>query len=242
MKNLIKEKEQIAISYAEKFSELESDIFDLQIQVAEKNSEIEGLNDDIGGLNDDIGGLNNDIGGLNDQIGELKEENIKLKKQLRDESIFGPIMQIFKLKNLWYLLLIPFLLIGLILYNRTQEEKALEIEKKHFFSIEKPPEEFLRLWEELSGRKLLEKSLNKHHLYKQPRKKTYFFIKGFTKYFMDLHMDDDKELAINLKHIITEIFNIDVAYSLTKYNLDSDMDSINYFNKGISKAKEVFDL
>ena len=122
--NLIKEKEQIAISYEEKVSELESDIFDLLIQDAEKNSEITDLKVDIRGLN-------NVIGGLNDQIGELKEENIKLKKQLRDESIFEPIMQIFKLKNLWYLLSIPFLLIGLILYNRTQEEKALEIEKKH---------------------------------------------------------------------------------------------------------------
>jgi len=138
----------------------------------------------------------------------------------------------------WALLLIPFLVIGLILFKKQKEEELEAANRPEDFSDVSLATEMAELWKQKNYNKALKSSLRKAKLLNNPDARTYHFIRGYLKHLID----HDKEVIVDfetlMKYALIELLGNKVAVDLNQFRMKSDSETTEYFVKGLHVAKE----
>lgn len=138
----------------------------------------------------------------------------------------------------WALLLIPFLVIGLILFKKQKEEELEAANRPEDFSDVSLATEMAELWKQKNYNKALKSSLRKAKLLNNPDARTYHFIRGYLKHLIN----HDKEVIVDfetlMKYALIELLGNKVAVDLNQFRMKSDSETTEYFVKGLHVAKE----
>ncbi len=138
----------------------------------------------------------------------------------------------------WSLLLIPFLVIGLILFKKQKEEELEAINKPKDFAVVSLDTEIAEHWKQKKYNKTLKSSLRKAKLLKNPDARTYAFIRGYLKHLVE----HDKEVIVDfdtlMKYVLMELLGNKVAVDLNQFRMKVGSEITEYFVKGMHAAKE----
>jgi len=232
---------------------LDTTIKKLETSIDSYKEDLSSTDEIIGQMQQELGENSQNLADLTTQVDDLGQQLLLSEQQLKStqtelqetqQTLEATIKKLRRARGqitispYWSLLLIPFLVIGLILFKKQKEEELEAANKPEDFSDVSLTTEMAELWKQKNYNKTLKWSLSKEKLLKIPDARTYAFIRGYLKHLVDY----DKEVVVDfdtlMKYILIELLGNKVAVDLNQFRMKVGSETTEYFVKGMHAAKE----